>query len=151
MEMRHGGRLILEGRQFTIIAAVFKSGTCPFGEWLESQIAQYNGGAQEIIGKPRDSVSEGLSKLNGYFKRFADHGPWHNKQLLRTLGDDLYEFKHKSSGLRVPFYYDERNRRVIILTHGFIKKKQKEPHDGKKRAIEIRRLFEEWRDKANEL
>lgn len=146
---RHGGLLIQEGQQFTIVAAVYDTGVCPFADWLDASTARYNQGVQEVIDAPRDGLSEGLTKLAVYFRKFADHGKWNNTEQLNTLGDGFYEFKHVSSGIRVPFYYDEQNRRVIILTHGFVKKQQKEPYDGKPRAIEIRRLFEEWRRRSD--
>jgi len=68
----------------------------------------------------------------------GDHGSFQNPAKFGDLGGGLYEFK--SFQLRMPFAYAKRDRRVIVVTHGFIKKKDKTPKEEIARAW---RIYEE--------
>lgn len=54
----------------------------------------------------------------------ADHGPPKNKEKCRSLGNDIWELKGKN-GIRVLWFWDEG--RIIVCTHGFVKKQRRTP------------------------
>ena len=63
-------------------------------------------------------------KMLGVLERSAINGPdKHNTEVSRPLGFGIYEFKR--GNLRVLWFYD--SGRVIVCTHGFVKKGQKTP------------------------
>ena len=64
-------------------------------------------------------------------QRTAEHGIVKNKKQCREIGDEIYEFK-ASNGGRVLWFYDEG--RVIICSHGFVKKSQKDAQAGKTKS-----------------
>lgn len=74
--------------------------------------------------------------------RTAEHGPPRDEEQCRALEGDraegLFEFKTRG-GVRVFWFYDQD--RIIICTHGFIKKKQKTPPGEIERARLIRRRY----------
>ena len=65
------------------------------------------------------------NKLLALLKRAAEHGPPHNEQKFKKLGDDLFEFKSFQDRVFCAF----RGKSILILTHGVKKKKDK--HDKK--------------------
>ena len=69
---------------------------------------------------------------------WATSGSTTNDQKFGDLGDGLYEFK--SFQIRMPFAYAKNDRRLILITHGFRKKKDKAPPAEIARA---RRILEE--------
>jgi len=62
-------------------------------------------------------------RLNGLMIRTADNGVTNNIRHIRSLGDDIYEFKAPNTG-RIMFFYDKN--RLIICAHGFTGKKGNE-------------------------
>ena len=52
-----------------------------------------------------------------------------------ATGDGLYEFK--SFQIRMPFAYAKNERGLILVTHGFMKKKDKTPKEEITRAWRI--------------
>jgi phage-related protein len=83
------------------------------------------------------SVSD-RTKLLALFARLADHGATHNPEKYGDLGNGLFEFK--SFKIRMPFAYAEQERGLVLITHGFLKKKDKTPPAEIERA---RRILEE--------
>jgi hypothetical protein len=75
------------------------------------------------------------AKLMALFQIAADHGNFHNPEKFGDLGDGLFEFK--SFQIRMPFAYAKTERRLILVTHGFIKKKNKTSSQEIKRAWRI--------------
>ena len=140
---KYGGYLIAEGPQFDIIAAINNNGNSPFMD--------YYMGLKETVekklkqGSKKHKSVRDYKTLNYYFGKFKNTGPWNNRTQINSLEDDFWEFKNVDSGLRVPFYYDESNRRVIILTHYFEKKYQKTRQSDIKRMQQIRSEFQEYR------
>jgi|ERR1043165_6920193 phage-related protein len=80
--------------------------------------------------------------------RTAEHGPPRDEEQCRALEGDraegLFEFKTRG-GVRVLWFYDRE--RIIICTHGFIKKSQKTPPGEIERAQLIKRRYFEERQK----
>ena len=60
------------------------------------------------------------AKLFSLFRIAADHGDFSNPDKFGDLGEGLYEFK--SFQLRMPSAYSRKERGMILITHGFIKK-----------------------------
>ena len=144
---RHGGILIAEGDQYEIIAAMVSEDSCPFWDYFHELKSKY----EKILekgGSHNNKTCKDYSTLNRYFEKFVDHGRWHNETQLGNLGDGYFEFKNVDTGLRVPFYYDERNRKVVILTHYFEKKRQKTPSKEISQMKEIKTSFEKVRSQG---
>lgn len=72
------------------------------------------------------------------FRLVAETGKSQNPEKYGVLGDRLFEFK--SFQIRMPFAYARNERGVIVVTHGFIKKRDKAPKEEIERAW---RIFEE--------
>jgi len=107
------------GRKFTIAYARDKSGESPGATFFESL-----------------SLAD-KAKLMNLFRLAADHGSFHNDQKFGDLGEGLFEFK--SHQIRMPFAY-AKERGLILITHGFHKKRVKAPKEEIERG---RRIFRE--------
>ena len=142
---KYGGYLIAEGESFSIICAITKSGNSPFWEYFLELKEKYLKKFEKGKINKRDSINLDFTVLRHYFEKFCSTGPWSNKDQLRSLEDGFFEFKNIDTGLRIPFYYDDINRRVIVLTHYFEKDGQKTPPKEKERMKDIKRQFEEFR------
>ena len=62
-------------------------------------------------------------KILALLKRIAEEGPINNEEKFKKLEGDVWEFK--SYQIRVLCGFSPG--KVVLLTHGFIKKKQKTP------------------------
>jgi hypothetical protein len=67
-------------------------------------------------------------------------GKFHNPEKFGYPGGGLFEFK--SIQIRMPFAYAKNERGLILITNGFIKKKDKTPKEEIARAW---RIYEEDR------
>jgi hypothetical protein len=65
-----------------------------------------------------------LAKLIRLLDWTADSGKLRNPEKFKSLTDDIHEFK-THGGVRVLCFFDGRN--IIVLTNGFIKKKNYGP------------------------
>lgn len=131
----HGGWLIQKGSKFCIIAALTESGNSSFFEYFKVLKAGFISGALASAEKTN------FSKLDHFFRRFSETGPWGNETQLKYLEGDIFEFKVKETGLRVTFFYDPQIRGVIVLTHHFIKKSQRTRKEEIERANLIKNSF----------
>lgn len=100
-------RVAFQGERFAIVFAAESGGGCPAGEFFD---------ALDVSDK---------AKLMALFRIAGDHGSFVNEQKFGDLGNGLYEFK--SFQIRMPFAYSKNERGVIVVTHGFFKKKDKTP------------------------
>lgn len=75
------------------------------------------------------------AKLIALFRIAGDHGKFCNPEKFGDLGDGLYEFK--SFQIRMPFAYARSERGLILITHGYIKKKDKTSKERIERAWRI--------------
>jgi hypothetical protein len=153
---KYGGILITEadkeaGEKFDIIAAVNKSGNCPFiDEFFLPLRERYEESLNRKISINKKDKSN-YTILNTYFERFTKNGPWSNKKQLKLIESGFFEFKNNKTNLRVIFYYDEKNRSVIVITHYFDKGgKDKTPQKEKKRMYKIKESFEKMREQSGE-
>lgn len=104
-------------QDFTIASACRKDGSSPAGDFFE-----------------------GLSLLNQaklvrLFEIAGNARLFKNDEKFGDLGNGLFEFK--SHQIRMPYAYAKGERGVIVVSHGFIKKKQKAPPEEIRRAREI--------------
>ena len=63
------------------------------------------------------------AKLMHLFRILCDHGKHSNPEKFGDLGAGLYEFK--SFQIRMPYAHSEYENGLIIVTHGFRKKKDR--------------------------
>ena len=110
-------RVAYQGAVFAIAFARENSGACPACEFFDGL---------SLLDK---------AKLMALFQIAGDHGKFHNPEKFGGLGDGLYEFK--SFQIRMPFAYARNGRGLILITHGFIKKKDKTPKEEITRAWRI--------------
>jgi phage-related protein len=113
-------RVVYAGAKFSIAFAREKSGACPACEFFD---------ALNLLDK---------AKRMALFRIAADHGAFYNEQKFGDLANGLFEFK--SDRIRMPFAYAKSERGLILITHGFIKKKNKTPKQEIARAW---RIYEE--------
>jgi phage-related protein len=113
-------RVAYRGAKFTVAFAAGKSGACPAGQFFD---------ALDLLDK---------AKLMALFRVAGDHGKFHNPEKFGDLGGGLFEFK--SFQIRMPFAYAKNERGVIVVTHGFLKKKPRTPKEEIARAW---RIYEE--------
>ncbi|MBI3351503.1 MAG: type II toxin-antitoxin system RelE/ParE family toxin [Nitrospirae bacterium] len=81
-------------------------------------------------------VSE-QKKIFALLRRTAEHGTLKNEQKFKKLENNIFEFK--ADQVRVFCFFDKG--KLIILTHGFLKKSQKAPKSEIKQA---KHLMEEY-------
>jgi len=94
-----------------------------------------------LEGLEADSNAD-ATRIANLISRTAELGPPHNKLQCRALegkhAEGLYEFK-APGGTRVLWFYDKN--RIIICTHGFVKKGQRTPRREIDKAQSIRQLY----------
>jgi len=81
------------------------------------------------------------TKILALLKRAADHGPPRNKEKFKRIGSDIFEFK--SYQVRILCAFDKGS--IIILTHGFIKKRDKTPGREIEKAKKLMKMYMEGR------
>jgi len=92
---------------------------------------------EEILRSFRDPADSKAIKMMALLSWTSRHGTPRNKDKSNPLGDEIFEFKAES--LRV-LYFDGADR-VIVCSHGFIKKTQKCPQAEKAAALACRRKY----------
>ena len=97
---------------------IYRGAKFEIRSWIENDSCQVLDFLKELE-ENNDSDSERLSYL---IERTANHGVTHNKQQMRPLDDDIYEFKAQNTA-RILFFYDKN--KLIICSHGFTGKKGK--------------------------
>lgn len=93
---------------WTVLALRTARGECPLVEFLTEL---------------ESDLSRDGRRLLALFDRVAQHGPPRNPEISRSLGDGLWEWRQ--GRLRVPWFYD--GKRLVVCTHGFVKKTRKAP------------------------
>ena len=70
-----------------------------------------------------------------------------DESLFKKLdgGDDLWELRTLYDGVQYRFlaFWDESRRRLVVATHGFVKKTWKVPRKEIARAVELRKKYYE--------
>lgn len=111
--------VVYRGRVFDIAFARNLSGASPAEEFFND------------LARPEQA------KLMALFKMLADSEPGRvlNPEKFGRLGDGLFEFK--SFQIRMPYLYASNEKRTVIISHGFFKKKDKAPTSEIERARKI--------------
>ena len=118
-------KVVYLGAKFAIAFAREKSGACPACEFFDRL---------SLLDK---------AKLMALFRIAADHGAFYNDQKFGDLKNGLFEFK--SDQIRMPFAYARNERGLILITHGFIKKKDK---TSKQEITRAWRIYEEDQEQS---
>jgi len=89
---------------------------------------------------PGADFFDGLSmkdkvKLDHSFRLMADHGRINNPEKFGVLDRGLFEFKEFQ--IRMPCAWARHERGLLIITHGFIKKRNRAPREEIQRAWRI--------------
>ncbi len=84
------------------------------------------------------------AKLVNVFRILGDHGKHSNPEKFGDLGEGLYEFK--SFKVRMPYAYAKNEKGLVLISHGFWKKKDKAPPSEIERA---RRILKEDAQASN--
>jgi phage-related protein len=112
--------LVVAGERHTLRAAVLADGSSPASEFF--------------------AALEPTSRraLNYRLERFAETGrlpaPWQ----VNALEDGLFELKLSDGSRLVAYHAGFRQRGLVVLTHGFVKKSPKTPRAEIERAKRIR-------------
>ena len=114
-------RLVIEGAAFTIYAM-------EMGETLHQFLADL----EQSDLKEHDRILARLDQL-------AERGASRRRDEFNNLGGGLYEAK-TASGSRVVFFYEQN--RIVICTHGFVKKSRKTPKRLLRAARDRKQLYE---------
>jgi len=123
--------LKLHEGQYTVHAVCDERGEAQLLEFLEGLGTNYN------------SNRNGMLNL---LERCAEHGPPRNADLKHRLDDGIYELI--KGQLRVVFFTDAG--KLIICSHGFLKKSRKVPPREIEAARQTRRQYQQARQ-ANQL
>lgn len=119
----------LESRQWEVTAVIHESDddiSCPLVDFLAGLSKQYDGSR---------------SGLFDFFERFSNSG-------RETFNDDLCHYVDKDEkiwefvkgDIRVLWFYGDG--RIIVCSHGFVKKGQKAPRKEVNRAIALKKDYE---------
>ena len=92
---------------------------------------------EEFLSEVEKNDQDALDSLLAVMERTANHGPPHNQQKCRAVGNGIYEFKPKY--LRVCWFYDAG--RMVICTHGFTKGTEKMQNDAIKKAVKEKNAY----------
>lgn len=71
-------------------------------------------------------------------ERVSQYGPPRNTDICHQVGDGIWEFIQ--GRIRILWFYDKG--KMILCTHGFVKKSQKTPRADLEQALRQRRAYE---------
>jgi len=103
--------------------------------------------AEDFLDTSADLQPDEFAKLTKLLDHTCEHGIPNNKQKVNTLGDGLFEFK-TIGGLRLIWFWDAN--RIILCTHGFLKKRQTTPPAELATAVKWKNAYETAK-KSNKL
>src|SRR5437868_3592521 len=114
-------KLVYDGEIFSIEFYMGEDGSSPAEDWLESQPMKMQ------------------QKFAALFAMLGDVGKIFNEQKFKHLTgtDQLFEFKADQGRVLCFFFIGKR----VILTHGFLKKKDKTPKGEIERAEKLKADF----------
>ncbi len=93
----------------------------------------------EFLSDLKDSDPDELGRITALLDRTADHGPPRNEEKCRFFRDlQAFELKTRG-GIRVMAFWDED--RLIVCSHGFMKKSQKTPKGELDRVAKAQRDY----------
>jgi phage-related protein len=95
--------------------------------------------AEDFLTETATLHPDEFAKLTKLLDHSCDYGLPKNKQKVNTLGDGLCEFK-TIGGLRLIWFWDAN--RIILCTHGFLKKRQTTPPGELATAAKWKKAYE---------
>ncbi len=95
--------------------------------------------AERFLIQAANDHPEEFAKLIKLLDYSCDHGIPKNKEKVNTLGNGLLEFK-TGGGLRLVWFWDAG--RIILCTHGFVKKRQTTPPGELEIAAKWKKAYE---------
>lgn len=113
------------GQKLLIAYAREASGAAPGHHFFENELRKYD----------EANFKLNQAKLMNLFRLLGDQGKVHNPVKFGDLGGGLFEFK--CFRIRMPCAYARNERRLVLITHGFIKKRAKAPGEEIERAWRI--------------
>lgn len=101
------------------------------GRWKVHALCSSRGDCPllEFLADLEGSLARDGRRMLALLDRVAHHGPPHNTDISHQVGEGLWEFIQ--GRIRVIWFYDRG--RMVIATHGFVKKSRKTP------ALELER------------
>lgn len=108
--------------KWTVLAVCTDRGDCPLLDFL--------------TGLSGDLARDGR-RLLALFERVAAEGPPRNVEVSHQLAEGIWEFVQ--GRLRALWFYDER--RLVIVTHGFVKRTRKTPSTEIERVVVQRTAY----------
>jgi phage-related protein len=105
------------------------------------------GGCQllSFLYEMKGPVGRDAIRMTYLLERTAMEGPSRRTEISHQIKGGIYEFLQ--GRIRVLWFYDEG--RIVVCSHGFIKKTQKTPETEIRRAEEARRRYFEDKAKGN--
>lgn len=113
--------VVYRGTRFTIEFAVLVDGSQPAAVFVQALDRQFQ------------------ARLNVLFERLGESGQIHNREQFKKANTDFWEFKAFQA--RVLCYF--RSDRRVVLTHGFLMKKDKMDKQELARAASIKNEYEQ--------
>lgn len=91
-----------------------------------------------------DSLSnkDDLSYITNAIYQLMQHGYQLKRPQVGYLKDDIFELRIKTSNRHFRFLYFFHNNRIIVLTHGFIKKTKRVPEEQIKKALQYKAEYQ---------
>lgn len=116
------------GCAWRIYAVCSDRGDCQVAEFLSNQPSNLEANRDRLIALLDHVVSKGPQRLP--------------EDICHQIADDIWQFA--TGRLRLAWFYDEG--KIIVCTHGFVKKSQKTKKSDIQRAVEARKLY--FKDKG---
>ena len=130
-------RVVCRG-QWTILATCDSRSDCPLLEFLYQDSAPTPFGFQ-----PRGPVANQKVRMLARLAEMAQSGPPRNVKICHQIEDEIWQIE--LGRIRILWFYDEG--RVIVLSHGFIKKTPRTPEAEKSIARAALKLYREAKAK----
>ncbi len=109
--------------RWDVVALCNERGSCPLLDFLEDLDPSLKSLRNRMLGLLREYVTQ--------------HGPPRSKERCRHLNDHIWEFK--IGQLRALWFYHQD--RMIVCTHGFMKRTRKTPRREIQRAKRLRKQY----------
>ncbi len=116
---------------------IYKGAKFEVRGWIEGDSCQ----VLEFLKELEENGDSDGTRLYTLVKRIADNGVTHNQRHIRSLGDDIYEFKAPNTA-RIMFFYDKNQ--LIICAQGFTGKKGNEDKFIKRQIQKAKGIREDY-------
>lgn len=97
-----------------------------------------------FLAKLEGNLARDGRRMLALLDRVAQHGPPRNVDISHQVGEGLWEFIQ--GRIRVIWFYDRG--KLVVLSHGFVKKTRKTPASELERARRNRQEYEQNRTRA---